>query len=45
MKKECKVGFSCLTWPLKVAVISAWVMGVFFTLAFLVGFVQGVAMV
>lgn len=33
-----KIGYSDLTWDLKVAVVTAWILAVLYLLAFLVGF-------
>ena len=39
--KEEKISFKKLTWPIKTAVISAWVVGIYLILAIIFGFLLG----
>jgi len=43
--KEDKIKFGSLTWPLKTSVIASWIVGTFFAVTFLVGFIQGMIVV
>jgi len=36
------VSFKDLTWPLKTAVIAAWITGILYLIFFLIGFIEGI---
>ena len=42
MEKEKKVTYADLNTPLKIAIILAWVVGVLGSIAFLIGFIEGI---
>jgi hypothetical protein len=42
MKNEEKIRYRDLSTPLKIAVVGAWVAGILLTIAFIVGFIEGI---
>lgn len=39
---EKKITYSSLSWPLKTAVVFAWIVGLFYLMTFVIGFIIGV---